>query len=387
MAQPPLEGVIMESVETQGAEGTAAAQPAPFEISRDLMDKGREAIVAQASDPQWQRAATLPQDWAYALGDGVTTRQVSFYVDGGTRLYGKLFLPKEFDSKGSHPAVVVGHGFNAVSIGIEKYAARFAERGIPAMAIDYQSYGFSDSGSDELLLQTADTSTDADVVVQRKAPVKIKRTNLNNLHQVQDFRAAVSFLQGEPGIDPERIGTWGTSNGGAISHQLITEDARVKAAVMHVSVVRPGFVRTLTRSGPVLDIPVRPIDLAGPALEDAIQRVTTGQGGEMDTGASFQTKIDSFSMIRNQDMAFPAQLDRVRSTTAILYLTAEFDGVPGNNSGAAAVAFFRARGVPAQDIIFPGLSHFQPYSGPAFEVGSNLAADWYLKHLGDGRSA
>jgi uncharacterized protein len=375
----------MRSVETQSADAVSAAQPAPFEISRSRMDEAREAILAQATDPQWQRAATLPQDWVYALGDGVTTRQVSFYVDGGTRLYGKIFLPKGFDPKGSYPAVVVGHGFNAVAIGIEKYAARFADRGIPAMALDYQSYGFSDSGSDELLLQTADTSTDADVVVQRKAPVKIKRTNLDNLHQVQDFRAAISFLQGEPGIDPDRIGTWGTSNGGAICHQLVTEDARVKAAVMQVSVVRPGFVRTLARSGPPTNDPVRPIDVTGPALKDAIQRVRTGQGGEMDTGASFQTKIDNFNMIRNQDMTYPAHLDRVRSTTAILYLTAEFDGVPGNDSGAAAVSFFTARGVPAQDFIFPGLSHFQPYSGPAFEVSSNLAADWYLKHLGEGR--
>ncbi len=45
--------------------------------------------------------------------------------------------------KASYPGIVVAHGINALAIGIEKYAARFAERGFVAMAFDYQSYGFS----------------------------------------------------------------------------------------------------------------------------------------------------------------------------------------------------------------------------------------------------
>ena len=57
--------------------------------------------------------------------------------------------------------MVVGHGINALSIGIEKYAARFADRGLVAMAIDYQSYGFSGSGSDDLRLLEPDPTADA----------------------------------------------------------------------------------------------------------------------------------------------------------------------------------------------------------------------------------
>ena len=103
---------------------------------------------------------TQPRDWNYDLAEGVTTRQVTFYVDGGTPLYGKLFFPKGSRRAARYPAVVVGHGINALSIGIEKYAARFAERGLVAMAIDYQSYGFSGSGSDDLRLLEPDTTTD-----------------------------------------------------------------------------------------------------------------------------------------------------------------------------------------------------------------------------------
>ncbi len=103
--------------------------------------------------------------------------------------------------KAVYPGVVVAHGINALAIGIEKYAAKFAERGFVAMAFDYQSYGFSDSGADELLLLEPDTTTDASPVTVKTAPVRIKRTNLNNVEELKAFRAAISFMQGEPGVD------------------------------------------------------------------------------------------------------------------------------------------------------------------------------------------
>lgn len=368
-------GVLLTGLVLTAAVTTAAAQTASYEIPTTRMDQAKAALAAQAADPKWKREATLPEDWVYTLADGVTTRQVSFYVDGGVRLYGKLYLPKGFDPKGSWPGVVVGHGINAVSLGIEKYGARLAERGVPAMVIDYQSYGYSDSGADELLLQAPDTSTDRDAVVQRTAPVKIKRTNLNNVEEVKAFRAAISYLQGEPGIDPDRIGTWASSNGGIVTHQLITEDARVKAAVIHVMSTAPGAPRQS--------------NLTGAQLEDAIVRARTGQGGEANAGFSFPTKIDAFGNVRNRDINGPGQFDRVRPTTAILYLPAERDELVGNPGRGAvrAVEYFKGKGVPAQAIVFPGLTHFQPYSGTGFDVGSNLAADWYLKHLGEGRPA
>ena len=129
------------------------------------------------------------------------------------------------------------------------------------------------------------------------------------------------------------------------------------------------------------------VALAPPALADAIQRVRTGQGGESDAGFSFQTKIDTWGNSRNRDLAGPAQFDRVRPTTAVLWLPAENDQLVGPPTRGAipAAAFLKAHGVPAQVIVFPALTHFQAYSGAAFEVGSNLAADWFLKQLGVGR--
>jgi hypothetical protein len=343
---------------------TAAAQ-----IDTTIIEKHKAALEKQTTDPDQKReGGTQPRDWEYQLPDGVRTRQVTFYVDGGTSLYGKLFLPKGFTVTGKLPAVVVGHGINALSIGIEKFAARFAERGLVAMAIDYQSYGFSGSGSDDIRLLDRDTTTDLQAVTEKEARILLKRTNLNNVHEVADFRAAVSFLQGEPGVDADRIGIWGSSNGGSVVIAVAAADARVKAVVAQVAGPRPA--------------PRAPVQMAANNLKDAIQRVREGQGAEVDGGFSFRSKIDQWSNQRNRDVRPGQTLDQIRSTTAVLFLPAEKDELTQGPAGAIeAATFLSGRGVPAQAIVLPALTHFQAYSNAGFEVGSNLAADWFLKYL------
>ncbi|HEY7798526.1 MAG TPA: acyl-CoA thioester hydrolase/BAAT C-terminal domain-containing protein [Hyphomonadaceae bacterium] len=357
------------ATQTAPRQVTSGEYTGPTHISDAILGDKAAAIAEQASDPKWKRTATLPEDWNYKLADGVTTKQVSFYVDGGTRLQGKVFYPKDFDAKANYPGIVVAHGINALAIGIEKYAARFAERGLVAMAFDYQSYGFSDSGADELLLLEPDATTDARAVTVKKAPVRIKRTNLNNVEEVKAFRAAVSFMQGEPGVDPDRIGSWSSSNGGTVSSALVGTDGRVKAAVIHVMGTAPAVLRAY--------------DLTGAALDDAIVRVKTGQGAETEAGFSFQTNVDLWYRSRSRDIQSGAMLERTRPSTAVLFLPAEKDElIGGNRSALAGAAFLTEKGVPSQVITFPGLTHFQPYSGAGFEAGSNLSADWFAKFLG-----
>jgi dienelactone hydrolase len=346
------------------APGIAGAQ-----IDTGIIDKYKAALDKQLTDPDQKRdGGTQPRDWDYQLPEGVRTRQVTFYVDGGTALYGKLFLPKGFTTTGRLPAVVVGHGINALSIGIEKFAARFAERGLVAMAIDYQSYGFSSSGSDDIRLLEPDTTTDARAVTEKEARILLKRTNLNNVHEVADFRAAVSFLQGEPGVDPDKIGIWGSSNGGSVVIAVAAVDARVKAVVSQVASPRPA--------------PRAPVAMGANLLQDAIKRVREGQGAEVDGGFSFKSKIDQWSTQRNRDVRAVQTLDQIRPTTAVLFLPAEKDELTQGAAGAIEAAkFLSGRGVTSQAIVLPGLAHFQAYSNAGFEIGSNLAADWFLKHL------
>ena len=357
----------------------SASAPLVAQIGTDLVEKNRAEFHKQATDADMKReGGTQPRDWDYALPDGVTTRQITFYVDGGTPLYGKLFSPNGFKATDRRPAVVVGHGINALSIGIEKYAARFAERGLVAMAIDYQSYGFSGSGSDDLRLLEADPTADAQPVIEKRLRVVVKRTNLNNAHEVDDYRAAISYLQGEPGVDPDRIGIWGSSNAGSVVIAVAEIDTRAKAVVSQVAGPRP-----LPR-GPA----TTPTGPQAPMIDDAIKRARTGQGAEVDGGFSFRSKIDMFGNFRNRDVRPGAMLDQIVGSTKVLFLPAERDELTGGPAGAIeATKYLTEHGITAQTIVYPELTHFQAYSNTGFEVGSTIAAEWFLKYLGSPSSA
>ncbi len=336
---------------------TATAQ-----ISTDIIEKHRAGLQKQATDPEQKRAGgTQSHDWLFALPDGVISKQITFYSDGAP-CYGRIFFPKGFNPRGHYPAVVVGHGINAQAVGIEKYAARFAERGLVAMAIDYRTYGYS---SGDVLLLEPDTTNDTRAVWEKEARIQIKRTNLNNFRETEDFRAAISYIQTEPGVDPDRIGIWGSSNGASVVLMVAALDARVKAIVAQV-----GAASGLGATSPVATTPA--------LLEDGIKRARTGQGAEVDGGFSFKSKIDMFSSQINREFRPAALLDRIPETTKILWLPVEKDElIPGRSVQLASKAF---KGM-SQVIEIPYLTHFQAYSYAGFEVGSSLAADWFLKYL------
>src|SRR5262245_34206703 len=75
----------------------ASTQRALAQIGTDIVERNRAEFHKQATDADMRReGGTQPRDWDYMLPEGVTTRQITFYVDGGTPLYGKLFFPKGF---------------------------------------------------------------------------------------------------------------------------------------------------------------------------------------------------------------------------------------------------------------------------------------------------
>src|SRR5574341_1204972 len=240
------------------------------------------AFTATAQEKKIKTGLT-PEDWKYTLAEGVTTREVTYFSDG-VGCYAKLFFPKGFSTSGKTPGVVLGQGWAGTHFSIEKYGARFAERGLVAMVIDYRGWGSSDG----FISQAQSTVTKADPepvrddkrVTNAKTDVVLKRTRLIPLKQVEDYRNAISYLQGEPGVDPERIGVWGSSF--ASGNVIVTAamDSRVKAIAAQVPAI----------SGK--NSPVGPVPLRGRLLEDAIKRARTGQGAEFETGFSTRRMVD-----------------------------------------------------------------------------------------------
>lgn len=313
---------------------------------------------ALAADAPIKRGLT-PQDWAYTLADGVTTREVTYYSDG-VACYAKLFFPKNFSTDKKLPGVVLGQGWAGYHNSIEKYGARFAERGLVAMVIDYRGWG----GSDGFAVVTDRLKNDDAVRFTRtQANVVIKRTRLLPARQVEDFRNAISYLQGEAGVDPERVGVWGSSFAGGHVITVAGQDARVKAVVSQI----PGG----SNAQPA------PLKLDGALLADAIKRARTGQGDEYETGFSTRRMVDVETQQAVREY-YPFYHARYLGERPILMIVAEKEELGGNVTSRAAFADIQG---PKKWIEVPDTTHFQMYIDGAFEISSTAAADWFNQHL------
>jgi fermentation-respiration switch protein FrsA (DUF1100 family) len=129
----------------------------------------------------------------------------------GDELEAHLFLPNGFD--GPVPAVVLGGGWCYVKEfepPLQVYARAFAGAGLAALVFDYR--GFGGSGG-------------------------TPRQHIDPRMQINDYRAALTYLQQRPEIDGTRLGAYGISYSGGHVLILSAIDDRVKAVVSVVPVV------------------------------------------------------------------------------------------------------------------------------------------------------
>ena len=108
------------------------------------------------------------------------------FTCGDDRISAWLYRP-EGDS-GPAPLLVMAHGLGAVrTMRLDAYAERFSDAGYACLVFDYRNFGDSEGQPRQLL----------DVGMQ-----------------LADWAAAVAYGRTIAGIDPGRIGLWGTSFGG-----------------------------------------------------------------------------------------------------------------------------------------------------------------------------
>src|SRR5206468_66816 len=119
-------------------------------------------------------------------------------------LDGELYLPDEAAPGDRRPAVITCSGYQGLKV---IHPARFARALVPdgyvCLAFDYRGFGGSDG----------------------------KRGRLVPQEQAEDVRAAVSFLETVPEVDPDAIALVGWALGGGVAIAAAADDTRVRSVV------------------------------------------------------------------------------------------------------------------------------------------------------------
>lgn len=125
------------------------------------------------------------------------------FQSGGLTVRGWYYGPPAGADKAA--AIVMSHGFSAVKEqGIAGYAEAFNAAGFAVVLYDHRYLGASDGA---------------------------ERGRIIPQEQHDDVRAALGWIAAQPGVDPDRIGLWGSSYSGGHALFMGAFDPRVKVVV------------------------------------------------------------------------------------------------------------------------------------------------------------
>ncbi|MFK0160873.1 alpha/beta hydrolase [Streptomyces sp. NPDC090493] len=291
-------------------------------------------------------------------------------VDGGESLH--AWVLRRTDLTQPAPAVTVAHGFGGLAEGgLLRYAESFAEAGFVAVLHDHRSFGLSTGWP---------------------------RQDIDPWQQIHDWRLVITYLQDLPGVDPDRIGLFGSSYAGGHALVLAGSDPRIKAVVAQIPTIsgyeqskrrlptpeaRKAFQERfvaderarlhgadahrllLVSDDP--DVPSVFKDPRGIGLEDRFP-----VEGEM---LHFDHKVTLRSSLKAQMYDPGVWIDRI-SPTPLLMIVGLQDVVTPTDTQLAA---FEQAGEPKKLITYDG-DHFSAYDDHFKETGGG-ARDWFVQHL------
>jgi uncharacterized protein len=134
----------------------------------------------------------------------VERRDLSFGVDGDSCA---AWLYPAVGDAATVPAIAMAHGLSGTRRDrLGPFAERFAAAGIAALLFDHRGFGDSE-GEPDLFHPT---------------------------RQLEDWRGAIALARALPGVDPERVATFGSSMGGGNALAAAAGDRRIAAVVSQV---------------------------------------------------------------------------------------------------------------------------------------------------------
>ena len=312
-------------------------------------------LLASAPD---LRAAVDASEQAVEGFPTVVRRPVEIWSDG-TRLAGDLHYPKERAGDAKLPAIVLCHGWGGVKQHLNQHIApRFAAAGFVVLSFDYRGWGDSDS---RLVIQGPMPQPDAQGMVTVKALAV--RELVDPFDQQEDIDAAITFVEGDPLVDPQRIGIWGSSFGGGHVIWRAAHDSRVKAVASQVG---------------AMDQRVGLTDIAA-VYRDRMRRVR-GELAPVPLDAAKPEGLRGTPYYERFLDFVPVDVtDQIRAPVLLIDADKEHYFDIKTHSGRV---YQRLLGrVPVEYHVFENTGHYDVYRGAQLDRAMELEIAWFRKHL------
>jgi hypothetical protein len=287
-------------------------------------------------------------------------KAVSFYSEG-VRLVGDAYFPEGMGRDERRAGIVLCHGYTGVKDLYLPNNARVLNE--VAMVFDYKGWGDSEG----------------------------PRSRLAPYSRVADVQAALTFLGTLPEVDPERLGIYGTSYGGATVVWVGAIDPRVKCVVSVVGIgngVR--WMRSVRRPDEFYDLLER-------SKHDRVKRTLEGksdfvgreeillpdrQSAEL-AAAARRNNPAAVSTIPleyvDETLQFNPEwiVDRI-APRPVLFITTDNDRlVPPDES----IQLHARAGEPKRLVVLKGFGHYEVYLEPAFSQVMRATVDWFGEYL------
>lgn len=313
-------------------------------------------VVVEAAQPQ--QPTPLPGN--------VEKRDVIIWSDG-VRMAGDLYLPKGLTKDKKLPAVLFCAGTGGTKKGTpQQLAPRFVQAGFVFLAFDYRGWGESDSRLMSLDKQPAPDAK-SEITVRARA----LRWQMDFADQTMDIRAAISFLAGEPSVDPQRIGILGTSYGGGLVTWTAGNDPRVKCVAVQVGGMGGGRLPAAER---------RAYELAtqqARAETEPVPFETGKMGGKM-------ARYDNMRVNPVKGIGYNAIEAAEKIRVPMIIIDAENDElIDVHQNGERVAGILKSNNVPVAYHVLKGMTHYGIYRA-GFEEATRLELEWFTQCLKSG---
>lgn len=283
------------------------------------------------------------------LPDSVSKQNITIWSDGRA-LDGDIYRPKQLSAEQIVPAIVTSHGWGGTKETAARYAAKFADAGYIVVTFTHSSWGESDGNR----YKTISNSTES---------IHTVRHVIDPIDWIQNVRSAVDYLEGEPNVDTNRIGAWGTSFGGGIVVANASQDERIKSIVTQVAAFPSADEKTQAHARQ------RAIDIARGKIAPIPEKIDVfpGLDGSPNLARFLQYKpLDAVNKIQ----------------VPILLIVAENENYFRNedNSGKAYEALTSNGLTKVEYRTIDNIDHYGIYFD-GYKPSSKMALDWFDNNL------